>query len=114
MVDFWATWCVPCLSEIPTFNELYKAHKARGFELIAISLDDEGAAKVRPFVKAHPMNYTKVVGDYKTAESFSKTLDWAVLPVTMLVDKQGRIRFTHVGIARKEEFEAEINQLLAE
>jgi hypothetical protein len=56
MVDFWATWCVPCLSEIPMFNELYKEHKAHGFELIAISLDDEGAAKVRPFVKAHPMS----------------------------------------------------------
>ena len=114
MVDFWATWCVPCLSEIPMFNGLYKTHKARGFELIAISLDDEGAKKVKPFVKAHPMSYTKVVGDFKTAESFSKTLDWAVLPVTMLVDKQGRIRFTHVGVKPKELFETEMNQLLAE
>jgi thiol:disulfide interchange protein DsbD len=114
MVDFWATWCVPCLSEIPMFNELYKAHKSRGFELIAISVDDEGVKKVRPFVKAHPMNYTKVVGDTRMAESFSKAVDWSVLPVTMLVDKQGRIRFTHIGITKKEEFETEINQLLAE
>ena len=113
MFDFWATWCVPCLSEIPTFNELSKANKARGFEMIGISMDDEGAAKVKPFVKAHPMGYTVAVGNAQTAVSFNN-LDWSVLPVTLVVDKQGRIRFTHIGVTTKAEFETEINQLLAE
>jgi thioredoxin:protein disulfide reductase len=115
LIDFWATWCVPCLSEVPVFNELHKANRARGFELVAIALDDEGAEIVKPFVKAHPMNYTVALGDSELAQRFK--VDDSVLPVTLLLDKQGRIRFTHVGVPKgdpKEVFEAEINQLLAE
>ena len=112
LLDFWATWCVPCLSEIPMFNELSKAHKVAGLELIGVSLDDEGAAKVKPFVKIHPMAYTKVVGDDKIAESFKVVPD--SLPIAILVDKEGRIRFTHKGIVKKETLEEQITRLLAE
>jgi thiol:disulfide interchange protein DsbD len=112
LLDFWATWCVPCLAEIPTFNQLYAAHKSKGFELVAVSLDDEGAEKVRPFVKEHPMKYTVAIGDAALAASFK--VDDSALPVTFLIDKQGRIRFTHIGVTTKEVFEGEINQLLAE
>jgi thiol:disulfide interchange protein DsbD len=110
LVDFWATWCVPCLSEIPMFNQLKKDYQPRGVEVIAISLDEEGAAKVKPFLKAHPMDYTQIVGDQSTAAAFK--VDDSTLPVTLLIDKQGRIRFRHVGITKKDVFEAEINQLL--
>ena len=112
LVDFWATWCVPCLSEIPMFNQLKKDYQARGLEVIAISLDEEGAAKVKPFVKAHPMDYTQVIGDQSTAPAFK--VDDSTLPVTILIDKQGRIRFRHIGITKKDVFESEINQLLSE
>lgn len=112
LVDFWATWCVPCLSEIPMFNQLKKDYQARGLEVIAISLDEEGEAKVKPFVKAHPMDYTQVIGDQSTAPAFK--VDDSTLPVTILIDKQGRIRFRHIGITKKDVFEAEINQLLGE
>lgn len=112
LVDFWATWCVPCLSEIPMFNQLRRDYQSRGVEIIAISLDEEGAAKVKPFVKAHPMNYTQVVGDHETAGAFK--IDDSTLPVTLLVDKQGRIRFRHVGITKKEVLEGEIGQLMNE
>lgn len=112
LVDFWATWCVPCISEIPMFNQLKKDYEARGLEVIAISLDEEGAAKVKPFLKAHPMDYTQVVGDQSTAPAFK--VDDSTLPVTILIDKQGRVRFRHIGIAQKDVFEAEIIQLLNE
>jgi thiol:disulfide interchange protein DsbD len=112
LVDFWATWCVPCLSEIPMFNQLKKDYQPRGVEVLAISLDEEGAAKVKPFLKAHPMDYTQVVGDRSTASSFK--VDDSSLPVTLLIDKQGRIRFRHVGITKKDVLETELNQLLAE
>jgi thioredoxin:protein disulfide reductase len=112
LVDFWATWCVPCLSEIPMFNQLKKEYQPRGVEVIAISLDEEGAAKVKPFLKAHPMDYTQVIGDQSTASAFS--VDDSTLPVTLLIDKQGRIRFRHVGIVKKDVLETEINQLLNE
>jgi thioredoxin:protein disulfide reductase len=112
LVDFWATWCVPCLSEIPMFNQLKREYQPRGVEVIAISLDEEGAAKVKPFLKAHPMDYTQVIGDQSTAAAFS--VDDSTLPVTLLIDKQGRIRFRHVGIVKKDVLETEINQLLNE
>lgn len=112
LVDFWATWCVPCLSEIPMFNQLKKDYQPRGVEVIAISLDEEGAAKVKPFLKAHPMDYTQVIGDQSTAPAFK--VDDSTLPVTILIDKQGRIRFRHVGITTKDVLEAEINQLVNE
>jgi len=112
LVDFWATWCVPCLSEIPMFNQLKKDYEPRGVEVIAISLDEEGAAKVKPFLKAHPMDYTQIIGDQSTAPAFK--VDDSTLPVTLLIDKQGRIRFRHVGITTKDVLESEISQLLAE
>jgi thiol:disulfide interchange protein DsbD len=112
LVDFWATWCVPCLSEIPMFNQLKKDYQPRGVEVIAISLDEEGAAKVKPFLKAHPMDYTQIIGDKSTAAAFN--VDDSTLPVTLLIDKQGRIRFRHVGITKKDVFETEISQLLNE
>jgi thiol:disulfide interchange protein DsbD len=112
LIDFWATWCLPCISEIPIFNQLDNDYKARGFEVIAVSLDEEGAAKVTPFLKQHPMNYTQTIGDQKIAGQLG--VGESSLPVALLVDKQGRIRFRHVGRTEKDVFEAEINQLLNE
>jgi len=112
LVDFWATWCVPCLSEIPMFNQLKKDYQPRGVEVIAISLDEEGAVKVKPFLKEHPMDYTQVIGDQTTAAAFN--VPDSSLPVTLLIDKQGKIRFRHIGITKNDVFEAEIKQLLDE
>ncbi|HXI91968.1 MAG TPA: cytochrome c biogenesis protein CcdA [Blastocatellia bacterium] len=112
LVDFWATWCVPCLSEIPMFNQLKKDYQPRGVEVIAISLDEEGAAKVKPFLKAHPMDYTQIIADRSTAAAFN--VDDSTLPVTLLIDKQGRIRFRHVGITAKDVLEGELRTLLSE
>jgi thiol-disulfide isomerase/thioredoxin len=112
VVDFWATWCVPCISEIPMFNQLKKDYQPRGAEVIAISLDEEGVVKVKPFLKTHPMDYTQIIGDEGTATAFN--VDSSTLPVTLLIDKQGRIRFRHVGIVKQDVLETEINQLLGE
>ena len=112
LIDFWATWCIPCISEIPMFNDLQKQYKDQGLDIIAVSLDEEGAEKVKPFLKRHPMNYRQTLGDAKIAETF-KVTDSA-LPVAFLIDKQGRLRFTHTGVTKREVFEAQIKQLLAE
>jgi len=112
VIDFWATWCVPCKAEIPTFNQMIKDYKDRGLEIIAVSLDEEGAAKVKPFLKENPMSYTQVIGDQSAAGAFN--VDDSKLPVALIIDKQGRIRFRHVGLTKKEIFESEVNQLLSE
>lgn len=112
LIDFWATWCLPCVSEIPMFNELNKQYKPQGLELVAISLDEEGAEKVKQFLKRYPMNYTQVIGDKSVASQFS--VEESSLPVAFLIDKQGRVRFKHVGVTKRDDFESEIKQLLAE
>jgi thiol:disulfide interchange protein len=109
LLDFWATWCVPCIAEIPAFNALHQAYKDRGLEIIAISLDEEGADIVRPFVKKHGMNYTIALGDPALAEKFGVT---ETIPVTIVVDRQGRIKATHVGVTSQARFEADIKPLL--
>jgi thiol:disulfide interchange protein DsbD len=115
LVDFWATWCVPCLSQIPIFNDFAKTYKDQGFEMLGISLDEEGAEIVKPFVKKQKMNYTVAVGDAKVAEAFKLPADYT-LPIAFLIDKQGRIRYTHKGTSQqaREEFETQLKQLLSE
>jgi thiol:disulfide interchange protein DsbD len=113
VINFWATWCVPCKAEIPMFNQFIKDYKARGLEIVGISLDEEGAAKVKPFVKDNPMSYTVAIGDKQTAAAFN--VDDSQLPVTLIADKQGRIRYRHLGLPKsKDEFESKITELLNE
>jgi thioredoxin:protein disulfide reductase len=112
LINFWATWCVPCKSEIPIFNRFEQDYKSRGLAIVGISLDEEGAAKVKPFLKQNPMNYAVAIGDQKVSASFN--VDDSSLPVTLLIDKKGQVRFRHVGIAKSEDFERELNQLLDE
>jgi thiol:disulfide interchange protein DsbD len=112
LIDFWATWCVPCISEIPMFNDLNTEYRDKGLEIVAISLDEEGAEKVKPFLKKHKTNYTQALGDYDFASKFG--LEVASLPIALMIDKQGRIRYTHVGVTKREVFESEIKQLLGE
>src|SRR5262249_6909320 len=91
VINFWATWCVPCKSEIPMFNQFQKAYQARGVEIVGVSLDVQGIPKVKPFVKENAMNYTIAIGDDQTAAAFK--IDPDKLPVTLIADKQGRIRY---------------------
>jgi thiol:disulfide interchange protein len=111
LIDFWATWCVPCAKEFPIFNALAKDYKDKGLEVIGVAMDQEGASKVKPFLKTHPMSYRVALGSDSTAKSFGVG---EVYPVTIIADKQGRIRYTHSGITEGETFRREIEQLLKE
>jgi thiol:disulfide interchange protein DsbD len=111
LIDFWATWCVPCAKEIPLLNSLDKEYKEKGVEIIGIAMDEDGIAKVKPFVKSHPMDYQVAIKSDLTAKSFGVG---EVLPVAVIADRQGRIRFTHTGISASQDqtFRREIDQLL--
>jgi thiol-disulfide isomerase/thioredoxin len=86
VVNFWATWCVPCIQEIPSFNKLHKDFAAQGVAVLAISMDEEGAGRVQPFLKKHPMDYPVGLG----GEALNKQYNLDQLPVTLVFDRSGR------------------------
>ncbi len=110
LLDFWATWCTGCKVEIPWFIEFDKAYRAKGLAALGVAMDDEGWEKVAPYLKEHPISYPIVAGNFDAAGPYGIT----ALPVTVLIDRAGRVAARHVGVVDKKAFEGELKQLLAE
>jgi thiol-disulfide isomerase/thioredoxin len=112
LLDFWATWCTGCKIEIPWFVEFQRKYKDRGLEAVGVAMDDEGWRAVNPYLADHPISYAIVIGNLGLLESrFGLP---ANLPVTLLIDRQGRIAATHLGVVDRASFEKQIQQLLEE
>jgi peroxiredoxin len=109
ILDFWATWCGPCKMEIPWFMEFQQRYRAQGFEVLGVSMDDDGWKAINPYVAAKKMNYRVVLGDDKTADQYGGL---EALPTTFILDRNGRIAATHVGLVNKKEFQDAIEKLL--
>ena len=110
LVNFWATWCGPCLIELPWFVEFQKQYGPKGLEVIAISLDEDAAKVVPPFVEKHNFStLTVLLGDDKTPELFGGLLG---LPTTFMVDRNGNYYSKHQGLVGKDDVEMEILELL--
>jgi len=110
-VDFWATWCTGCKVEIPWFIEFEKKYRDKGLSAIGVSVDD-GWRPVKTYLAEHPISYPIVLGDMDVLEKTFRLP--ASLPVTLLIDRRGRVASTHAGVVEREKFEAEIRQLLEE
>jgi thiol:disulfide interchange protein DsbD len=87
VVNFWATYCVPCIGEFPFFNKLYHQFSSQGVAFIGVSMDDDAAAKVPAFLKKHPIDYTVALGSDAIMKQY-KLEDG--LPVTLIYDKAGK------------------------
>jgi peroxiredoxin len=112
LLDFWATWCTGCKQEIPWFIEFEKKYRTEGLSAIGVSVDEDGWRTVKAYLAQHPITYPIVLGDI---DLMQKKLGLpASLPVTLLIDRQGRIAQTHPGVVDPARFEADIRQLLAE
>ena len=109
-LDFWATWCGPCLAEIPHFIRMQEKYRKQGLRIIGISMDDE-AGPVREFYRQHKMNYPVVMGDEKLAELYGGILG---LPTAFLIGPEGRIQAKYIGEADLTALEREISALLPE
>lgn len=97
LVDFWATWCTGCKEEIPWY--------------VGVAMDDEGWKVVKPFLtEKMKITYPVVIGDTPLAQQFGGINS---LPLTLLIDRQGRIAYSHSGVVDKAEFEGRIQELLA-
>ena len=104
LLDFWATWCGPCRTEIPHFIDLQNKYGSQGLQIIGISLDDS-VAPVKKFYAEQKMNYPVAVGDDKLADQYGGVLG---LPVAFLIDREGRIITQHTGETDAAVFEKEV------
>jgi thiol-disulfide isomerase/thioredoxin len=109
IVDFWATWCVPCRVEIPHFVELQRQYGDKGLTVIGVSLDEQGPEVVKKFVKRFGVTYPIVIGNEKVVEAYGG-ID--AIPTTFVIDRQGHIVSRHIGYDDKAVFEKEIQSLL--
>lgn len=108
LLDFWATWCGGCKVEIPWYMEFQNKYKDSGLTVIGVAMDDGGWNKVKPFIQAKRMNYPVVLG----SDGLSKLYGVTALPVTLLIDRRGKIAVSHTGLVNKDAFEHELQTLL--
>ena len=85
LLNFWATWCPSCVSEMPSLNRLYAEMKPRGLEIIAVSTDGS-ASSVRDFVETHRIRFPVVMDEDRTVTGLYHVFS---LPTSFLINKQG-------------------------
>ena len=108
LLNFWATYCVPCRTEIPWFIEFEKTYRDKGLVVVGIS-SDEDWSDVKKFVEEKRINYRIGLGNEDLAKKYGGL---EALPETYVIDREGRVAAHHVGLAPRAEVEKEIVQVL--
>ena len=104
VVNFWATWCVPCISEIPSFNKLHQDLASKGVVVLGVSMDEEGAGRVQPFLKKHSIGYPVALGSAALTDQYH--LD--ELPVTVVFDRSGKQVKRFEGLTSEADLQAAV------
>jgi thiol-disulfide isomerase/thioredoxin len=108
LVNFWASWCAPCLAEIPEFIKVREEYHDKGFEIIGISTDDN-AAQLRDFAKKYKTNYPLLQVTGEAEDAYGPVFG---LPTSVIVARDGSVCKRHFGPLSKEQLEKEIKSLL--
>ena len=110
VVNFWATWCGPCIVEIPEFVALQEEWKDRPFQFIGVSMDEEGFDIIRPFVEDFMMQYPQIMDPRgELGEEFGGVY---ALPVTFVVDGDGSVLAGHAGLFPLHDYKPDLDRLL--
>ena len=108
LLNFWATWCGPCLTEMPRFAAWQNTYGAAGLQIVGVSMDDDAAPVKRVYAKYH-LNYPVVMGDAQLGERFGGVLG---LPLSYLIDPDGRVVGRYQGEADLKQLESQIKSML--
>lgn len=111
-VNFWATWCAPCLQEIPMFMDTRRKHGSQGFEIVGIAVDN--AAKVAEFSRKMAISYPILIADGSGLELIRKLGNTSGgLPYTAFLDREGRPVRSKLGAFTRPELDALLAELLS-
>jgi peroxiredoxin len=110
MINFWATWCGPCRQEMPHLNRLYEKYKSSGFVLLGVNVDDDARNAVDVAAKLG----VKFPVLLDTDKKVSRLYDLATMPSTVLVDRDGKVRYFHRGYLAgyEDTYEKQVREML--
>lgn len=112
MINFWATWCGPCRQEMPLLDELYNRYQRVGFNLLGVNIDDDSRRAMK-MIEDLGVSFPILFDDTKEV---SKLYQVEAMPVTVIVDREGTVRYVHHGYkpGYEEHYLTEIRSLLRE
>ena len=109
LLNFWGTWCVPCLQEIPELVDLAHRHQKKGLVVVGIAIDSGRPEDIREFAAAHGMDYPILQGELSIAKRFFHVVGF---PTSLLVDRNGMIRKRYFGPQTAEVLKHDVEPLL--
>ncbi|MEW6455402.1 MAG: TlpA disulfide reductase family protein [Acidobacteriota bacterium] len=112
ILNFFATWCKFCRMEIPHLVELYNQYKDKGLTVISISVDRNPHEVLKPFIQSYSINFPVLIGEENVVNEYFGGNQG--IPFNVVIDKNGYIRKTYVGVREKSVFENDLKELSEE
>lgn len=108
LLNFWATWCAPCRTEVPYLVRLSDKYKANGLEVVGVTIDSEDTEQINNFIKEFKVNYPVLLTVPGSVLSRQKAV-----PMSLLIDEKGVLAKKYVGAIKENVFEKDIKVLLS-
>jgi len=113
MVNFWATWCVPCRQEMPHLEALYEKYNGLGFELLAVNVEKNNAEGARKWLQETPVTFPVL---FDPENQVTKLYKVQTMPSTVIIGRDGTMRFMHNGYkpGYENDYQTQVRALLRE
>jgi peroxiredoxin len=110
LLNFWATWCVPCKIEMPWFVELQNQYGAQGLQIVGVAMDEDSPEEIAKFAKDMGVNYPIAVGKESVGDAYGGV---QFLPATFYIGRDGKVIGKAFGLKGKHEIQEDIKKALA-